>query len=114
MHAALAGASRVVVIERALAVGAGGIVAGDVRIALTGTGIGQRTVIAGLGGRPITTTSLREMLRRAVRDELPALTFLDLDTTVVERELKRLHPAVRAPAVGAPAVDVLADVVPQI
>ncbi|MBC7549954.1 MAG: pyruvate ferredoxin oxidoreductase [Cellulomonas sp.] len=98
VHAAIAGARRVVVIERALAVGAGGIVAGDVRIALTGTGIGQRTVIAGLGGRPITTSSLREMLGRAVRDELPALTFLDLDTEVVERELRRLHPGDRSAA----------------
>ncbi|WP_421742583.1 hypothetical protein [Cellulomonas sp.] len=92
---ALAGARRVVVIERALAVGAGGIVSGDVRLALAGTGIGQRTVIAGLGGRPVTTTSLRELLGRAVRDELPDLTFLDLDTAVVDRELARLHPSAR-------------------
>ena len=95
MAAALAGARRVVVIERALAVGAGGIVSGDVRLALAGTGIGQRTVIAGLGGRPVTTTSLRELLGRAVRDELPELTFLDLDTAVVDRELARLHPSLR-------------------
>ena len=84
-----------VVIERALAVGAGGIVSGDVRLALAGTGIGQRTVIAGLGGRPVTTTSLRELLGRAVRDELPELTFLDLDTAVVDRELARLRPSLR-------------------
>ncbi|MDQ0374615.1 hypothetical protein [Cellulomonas humilata] len=95
MAAALAGARRVVVIERALAVGAGGIVSGDVRLALAGTGIGQRTVIAGLGGRPVTTTSLRELLGRAVRDELPELTFLDLDTAVVDRELARLRPSLR-------------------
>ncbi|NUU18974.1 pyruvate ferredoxin oxidoreductase [Cellulomonas humilata] len=95
LAAALAGARRVVVIERALAVGAGGIVSGDVRLALAGTGIDQRTVIAGLGGRPVTTTSLRELLGRAVRGELPGLTFLDLDTAVVERELARLHPSAR-------------------
>lgn len=92
---AVAGARRVVVIERALAVGAGGIVSGDVRLALAGTGIGQRTVVAGLGGRPVTTPSLRELLGRAVRDELPELTFLDLDTAVVDRELARLHPSPR-------------------
>ena len=96
VRAALAGARRVVVIERALAVGSDGIVAADVRAALVGTGIGQRTVVAGLGGRPITTTSLREMLGRAVRDELPAMTFLDLDTALVERELDRLHAGDRA------------------
>ena len=91
LRAVLAGARRVVVIERALAVGAGGIVSGDVRNALAGTGIEQLTVVAGLGGRPITTTSLREMLGRAVRDELPAMSFLDLDQGVVERELDRRH-----------------------
>lgn len=92
---ALAEARRVVVIERALAVGAGGIVSGDVRLALAGTGIDLRTVVAGLGGRPVTTTSLRELLGRAVRDELPELTFLDLDTTVVDRELARLQPTAK-------------------
>lgn len=95
-YAALAdvvgGARRVVVIERALAVGAGGIVSGDVRLALSGTTTDVRTVVAGLGGRPVTTASLRELLDRAARDALPDLTFLDLDTTVVDRELARLHP----------------------
>jgi len=91
VRAVLGGARRVVVIDRALAVGIGGIVAADVRAALSGTGIGERTVIAGLGGRAISTGSLRAMLGRAVRDELPALTFLDLDTALVDRELTRLH-----------------------
>ena len=45
------------------------------------------TVIAGLGGRPITTTSLHQLLRRAA--ELPELTFLDLDRDLVDRELAR-------------------------
>ena len=31
------------------------------------------------------------MLARAVADELGALTFLDLETDVVDRELARLH-----------------------
>lgn len=100
--AALAGARRVVVIERALAVGAGGIVSGDVRLALAGAGTGQTTVIAGLGGRPVTTASLREVLGRAVRDGLPDLTFLDLDTAVVERELARLRPRPREAQPWAP------------
>ena len=91
VRAALAGARRVVVIDRALAVGSGGIVAADVRTALAGTGIAERTVIAGLGGRSITSESLREMIGRAVRDELPALTFLDLDAGLVDRELTRLR-----------------------
>jgi pyruvate ferredoxin oxidoreductase alpha subunit len=106
LRKAVDGARRVVVMERALAVGAGGIVAGDVNIALSGTGIDQRTVIAGLGGRPITTASLHDLIGKAVRDELPPMTFLDLDTEVIERERARLrandsaHAEARRPAVA--------------
>jgi pyruvate ferredoxin oxidoreductase alpha subunit len=86
---ALAGAKRIVVLEKALAVGIGGIVSLDVRVALSGTESTVHTVIAGLGGRPITTSSLRLLLRSAIRDELPDITFLDLDRGLVARELQR-------------------------
>ena len=92
---ALAGAKRVVVLERALALGVGGIVATDVRSALAGAEIDQRTVIAGLGGRPITVPSLRGMVTSAVAGELDPLTFLDLDTAVVARELARVDGGAR-------------------
>ncbi|MGV8978614.1 MAG: hypothetical protein ACOH17_11265 [Cellulomonas sp.] len=96
---ALAGAQRVVVLERALALGVGGIVASDVRSALVGARPGgeidQRTVIAGLGGRPITVSSLRAMVTSAVAGELEQLTFLDLDTAVVDRELARVDGGAR-------------------
>ena len=95
LRAALADAKRVVVLERAFAVGVGGIVASDVRIALDGTGTDQRTVIAGLGGRPITVPSLRAMVASAVAGELEPLTFLDLDHAVVERELARVDGGAR-------------------
>ena len=90
VRTALAGARRVVVLERALAVGVGGIVAADVRTALVGTGVEQVTVVAGLGGRPITTASLGAMIGDAVAGRLPELTFLDLDHAVVDRELGRI------------------------
>lgn len=89
VRAAFAGARRVVVLERALAPGMGGIVTGDVRAALAGTGVEPLTVVAGLGGRPITTASLRRLIEEAAADELPAMTFLDLRTDVVEEELRR-------------------------
>ena len=94
---ALAGATRVVVLERALALGVGGIVASDVRAALATAvvDVDQRTVIAGLGGRPITVTSLREMVTKAVAGELEPLTFLDLDVAVVARELARVDGSAR-------------------
>ena len=56
---ALAGAERVVVLEKALAVGVGGIVSANVRMALSGIQLHGYTVIAGLGGRAITKHSLR-------------------------------------------------------
>jgi pyruvate ferredoxin oxidoreductase alpha subunit len=58
VRAALAGCRRVIVLEKALAVGIGGIVSADVRMALAGIGLHGYTVIAGLGGRAITRASL--------------------------------------------------------
>ncbi|TCC24758.1 transketolase C-terminal domain-containing protein [Kribbella speibonae] len=87
VRAALRGARRVVVLERALAVGMGGIVSADVRGSVPEASIA--TVIAGLGGRPVTKASLRAMLTEAAADRLKLLTFLDLKDDVVERELRR-------------------------
>jgi pyruvate ferredoxin oxidoreductase alpha subunit len=83
---ALAHAKRVIVLEKAFAVGAGGIVGQNTRLALEGLGIEVRDVIAGLGGRPIMSASLRRLL---TTEELPSLTFLDLDEQLVARELAR-------------------------
>ncbi len=85
------GAKRVVVIEKSLAVGIGGIVSTDVRMALAGAGLPVLTVIAGLGGRAITQASLRESLLKAHRDVLEPLTFLDLRHDVIHREIERLE-----------------------
>ena len=63
----------------------------NVRMALSGIELSGSTVIAGLGGRPITKRSLHEMLADAVADRLEPLTFLDLDTERVERELVRMR-----------------------
>jgi pyruvate ferredoxin oxidoreductase alpha subunit len=58
----------------------------SVRIATQGLPAHVHTVIAGLGGRPITKTSLRGVL---TEDDLPLVTFLDLDRELVQRELDR-------------------------
>lgn len=89
IRAALGHARRVVVLEKAFAVGVGGIVGQNVRLALAGLDVEVRDVIAGLGGRAITSASLQRMLADAMAGRLPALTFLDLDHEVVERELLR-------------------------
>ena len=61
VRAALGGCQRVVVLEKALAVGIGGIVSANVRMALSGIALHGYTVIAGLGGRAITKASLRRL-----------------------------------------------------
>jgi pyruvate ferredoxin oxidoreductase alpha subunit len=90
VRSALGGATRVVVVEKALAPGAGGIVATDVAMATAGLPLQTHAVIAGLGGRPITERSLMELLQLAESDGLEALTFLDLNRSLVERELERM------------------------
>lgn len=89
VRAALQGARRVVVLEKSFSVGLGGVVSTDVRLALSGLQLHGCTVVAGLGGRAITKASLARMLRDAVADRLGALTFLDLDQRMVERQLQR-------------------------
>ena len=76
------------VLEKSLAVGIGGIVATNVRMASTGMGLKGYTVIAGLGGRAITMKSLAGMLDKAHRDELELVTFLDLDWKAVNKQLE--------------------------
>jgi pyruvate ferredoxin oxidoreductase alpha subunit len=89
LHAALAHARRVVVVEKCFAVGIGGIVARDVRMALSGLPIPVLTVVAGLGGRAITRNALRRLFTDAIAGRLEPLTFLDLDRALVERVLER-------------------------
>jgi pyruvate ferredoxin oxidoreductase alpha subunit len=86
----LADAEHVIVLERAFAPGAGGVVSADVRMALGGTAKRISTVVAGLGGRAVTKASLSAMLDDAHGGRLPDLSFLDLRTDVVAREIARL------------------------
>ncbi|KDE97112.1 pyruvate ferredoxin oxidoreductase [Mycolicibacterium aromaticivorans JS19b1 = JCM 16368] len=88
---ALSRAHRVVVVEKAFELGLGGIVAATVANATPGLGLRCYTVVAGLGGRPITTASLRTIFAAAaaVADTAEPLTFLDLKGDLVERELAR-------------------------
>jgi pyruvate ferredoxin oxidoreductase alpha subunit len=89
VRAALGQARRVVVLEKAFAVGVGGIVGQNVRLALSGLPPIVYDVVAGLGGRPITKSSLHRLLADAMEDRLERQTFLDLKLEIVERELLR-------------------------
>lgn len=90
---ALSRAKRVVVVERAFAVGAGGIVGQNTRDATRGLPVQVYDVVAGLGGRPITRASLRRLLDDVLggRIDPQRLHFLDLDQALVQRELERFR-----------------------
>ncbi|HJW12470.1 MAG TPA: transketolase C-terminal domain-containing protein [Albitalea sp.] len=106
---ALQHAQRVVVLEKSLAVGLGGIVANDVRAALSGIRLQGSTVIAGLGGRAITKASLHRTLRQAMADKLEPLTFMDMDWDIVNRQLERERQGGR---IGPAAESMLRDAGP--
>jgi pyruvate ferredoxin oxidoreductase alpha subunit len=89
VRAALSRAKRVVVIEKSLAVGLGGIVASNIRTSYPGRPDAVHTVVAGLGGRPITRGSLARVFQAALAGKLEPLSFLDLDAQLVERALAR-------------------------
>ena len=76
-------------------------------MATAGLRLQTHAVIAGLGGRPITKRSLMELLQLAESDGLDALTFLDLDRSLVERELARMTHIRRS---GPSAENLLRDV----
>ncbi len=107
VRAALQNAKRVVVLEKSLAVGIGGILSTDVRMALSGLHVHGYTVVAGLGGRAITRKSLHKLFREAEQDTLQALTFLDLDWGVVNKQLARERAVRRS---GPAAENMLRDI----
>lgn len=109
VRAALEGARRVVVLEKAFAVGLGGIVGQNVRLALSGLPARVYDVVAGLGGRPITRRALQTLVADVVEGRLEPdrLTFLDLDFELVARELQRTREHRRS---GPHAENILRDV----
>jgi pyruvate ferredoxin oxidoreductase alpha subunit len=108
VRGALAGAERIVVIEKAFAVGAGGIVGQDVRLAMSGLPARVYDIVAGLGGRAITKRSLHALLADVLEDRIEPgrLHFLDLNRELVERELERMR---RGGRPGPHAENILRD-----
>jgi pyruvate ferredoxin oxidoreductase alpha subunit len=106
LREAAAQAKRVVVLEKSLAPGLGGVVSTDVRMALSGSSAHIYTVIAGLGGRAVTKASLHKLLREAMQDSLDPVTFLDLNLGIIERHLERENKQRRS---GPVAENILRD-----
>ncbi len=100
IHEVLKKTQRVVVFEKCLAVGLGGIVASNVRMAHRGLTTPVYTVIGGLGGRPITRKSLNELFEKAMNDDLEETTFLDLKQDVVDHEIDRAEKFNRSGAIA--------------
>jgi len=82
-------AKQVVVLEKSFAIGFGGVVANNIMMSLQGIGIHVHTVVAGLGGRPITMPSLHKLFDTALEGELEDMHFLDLQWDIVNAELAR-------------------------
>jgi pyruvate ferredoxin oxidoreductase alpha subunit len=89
VRAALAGLERVIVLNRAFAVGSGTMLGQDVRLTLATSSARVHDVVAGLGGRPVTRSSIRSLVHAVLGGEVDPdrLHFLDLDQDVVAREL---------------------------
>jgi len=80
----------VVVLNRAVSVGAGSILGADVRLTLAGTPVVVHDVVAGLGGRPVTRDLVRFLLTDAMADRLSdhELVFPDLEQALAARALE--------------------------
>ena len=86
IRAAADGLSDLIVLDRSLSPGSGGIVAHEIRSALYGTGTAPRVVnfAVGLGGRNVPGEIFREMLE-ALEKNPPAFSIFDLDPRKLPR-----------------------------
>jgi len=89
LREALSGAKRVLVFDKALAVGFGSVLASMVRWSLSGRDVPVSAIIGGLGGRPITRPSLRRVFDEGIAGKLEETHFLDLNHDIIARELDR-------------------------
>ncbi len=83
---------QVVVVDRSFAIGMGGQLAGDVDHTLRNVDNAPHALscIAGLGGRPVTRSALREAFNKAKKAPWEGMYFLDLDQKVVTKEVEHM------------------------
>lgn len=86
---ALANAKHVIVVEKSVAAGQGGVLAAHIRLGALDSGVPLTTLIAGLGGRPIFKRSLSAFIDSVGRPTADELHFLDLNQKVINEEEKR-------------------------
>jgi pyruvate ferredoxin oxidoreductase alpha subunit len=92
LRAALIGRKHVVVVEKSFAIGMGGQLANNVDLALRNTASAPQvhSVVAGLGGRPITRRSLHRVFRQAAAAPWEGMHFLDLNEEIITTELQHV------------------------
>jgi len=90
LREALDGARHVIVVEKAFAVGQQGFLAPQIRLELD-RDVKMTSLIAGLGGRPISKKSLAAFFARAEKETFEGMQFLDLRRDIINRELARLQ-----------------------
>lgn len=84
---ALKNAKTVIVLEKAFAVGIGGILFQEISLALKNTKTEVKSVVAGLGGRAITSDMIKEYLNHKNHDDM---VFLGLNKEIIEMEYRLL------------------------
>lgn len=80
---ALQNAKKIIVLEKAFAVGIGGILSQEIEQALKHTNIEVISTVAGLGGRSITRAMIKDAIKNAKGDET---IFLGLNKEIIESE----------------------------
>lgn len=103
---AIGQASKVIVVDRMVGLGAHGALDTDVCHALRGKSLQQYSVIAGLGGRAVYKKSIHHIVDLAVQDRLPVDRpyFMDLDEELVQHQMRleatQIHPGPMAEALN--------------
>ncbi|MDE2492575.1 MAG: pyruvate ferredoxin oxidoreductase [Alphaproteobacteria bacterium] len=92
LRKALSGCKQTVVVDRSFAIGMGGQLAADVDHALRNVDRAPQalSVIAGLGGRPVSRASLRGIFRKAKTEPWEGMHFLDLNQKIVATEVEHM------------------------
>lgn len=85
---ALKNAKKVIVLEKAFALGKGGILASEIELCLKGSGAEVQSIIAGLGGRSITKSMIEEYFKNSAGEKI---TFLGLNQDVIKDHLIDYH-----------------------
>ena len=90
IRTALQQAKTIMVLEKNLAIGQGGVLSQHIHRALRKLDINVHTVIAGLGGRPVGRQSVRNLVSKLLDEgELEEPYLLDLNWPIIENELAR-------------------------